>query len=151
MQESLSYLGCSRSLLVAGPFSRVSRDLAASLLGGSDPAATLDTAVVANYLPRLVLWCAGEFSDVSLHYSKEKREHSCRKSHFMLSLEMQLNKVSVPPQSSQTPCFPHDTLLKNWAFNLSLEMPNMPSKQQAMESALYSLLLQVSVGPILPG
>lgn len=49
MQESLSYLGCSRSLLLVGPFSRVSRDLAASLLGGSDPAATLDTAVVANY------------------------------------------------------------------------------------------------------
>lgn len=30
-------------------------------------------------------------------------------------------------------------------------MPNVPSKQQARESALYSLLLQVSVGPILPG
>lgn len=50
MQESLSYLGCSRLFLVVGPFSRVSRDLAGSLVGGSDPTEILDTAVVAKYL-----------------------------------------------------------------------------------------------------
>lgn len=50
MLENLPYLGCSRLLLVVGPFSRFSRALTASLVDLDAPTATLNTAVVAKYL-----------------------------------------------------------------------------------------------------
>lgn len=61
---------------------------------------------------RLILGWVGECGDVLLYYSTEKRRHSHRKLCFILSLEVQPNKVSVSPQSSQTPCFPRDMFIK---------------------------------------
>lgn len=64
VQGNLSYLGYAMLLLVLGPFPRVSRDLASSLVNDSDPAWHW---CCSQIFFSLTLGCVGEFNDTS-HY-----------------------------------------------------------------------------------